>query len=241
MADLNILVPSRGRPDAAGELVDAFRETCTARTVLTFVIDEDDPMKGDYSPLVAHDFAGPTYPQVNTCRVDNTARTMVYVLNRAAVAIAVNFGQPPFAIGFMGDDHRPRTLGWDAEYLDALRELGTGIVYAEDGYQGEKLPTQCAMTADIIRALGFMAPPALRHMYVDNFWFDLGANLDRLTYLPDVLVEHMHPVAGKAEWSEGHLRVNAREVIDADAEAYAEYLRESFEADVTKVQAILDA
>jgi hypothetical protein len=238
VADLNVLVPSRGRPDAARELVDAFAETCTAETVLTFVIDEDDPVKDQYSPLVSRGPGAPPYPAVEICYVDNTAHTMVYALNGAAAAEAARGEWAPFAIGFCGDDHRPRTKGWDTEYLDALRELGTGIVFAEDGYQGEKLPTQCAMTADIIRALGWMAPPALRHMYVDNFWLDLGSQADCLTYLPDVLVEHMHPVTGKVEWSEGHERVNAPEVVDADAASYAAYAGQSLAGAVAAVKAL---
>jgi len=228
MADLIVLVPSRGRPAAAAELIALFWATCTADTHVVIAVDDDDPLLDNYRLL-----NGP----MSSVVVTKTPSTMVRALNAAAVAQA-NALRPPFAIGFMGDDHRPRTQGWDKEYLDALRELGTGIVYGDDGYQGEKLPTQCAMTADIIRTLGFMAPPVLRHMYVDNFWYDLGSHADRLTYLPDVLVEHMHPVAGKAEWSEGHRRVNAPEVVDRDAEAYAEYIQASFEADLAKVQAL---
>jgi hypothetical protein len=90
----------------------------------------------------------------------------------------------------MGDDHFPRTHGWDQAYLDALRELGTGIVYGNDLLQGHRLPTQCAMTADIVRRWGYMALPTLRHMYVDNFWRDLGNAADCLRYLPEVVVEH---------------------------------------------------
>ena len=162
---------------------------------------------------------------------------MVEALNMTAGHLPSH--QAAFAVGFMGDDHRPRTVGWDKEYLDALRELGTGIVFGDDLYQGDKLPTQCAMTSDIVRALGYMAPPTLTHMYVDNFWRDLGTEADCLYYLPDVVVEHMHPIVGKAEWDEGHLRVNDRQVIDADEAAYVEHQTSGrFAADVAKVKAL---
>jgi hypothetical protein len=153
---------------------------------------------------------------------------MVEALNGAAGTYANGvFGMaPPFAIGFMGDDHRPRTKGWDAAYLDALHSLGTGIVYGDDLLQGRNLPTQCAMTADIVAALGGMAPVNLRHMYVDNFWRELGRNAECLRYLPDVVVEHLHPVAGKAEWDEGYTKVNAPEVFAQDEDAFREYLRD---------------
>lgn len=220
-----MIVPSRGRAAVARALTLHFRNTCTADTVLIFAVDQDDPTRAEYE----------TVGDGTTSAVLFTpSRTMVEALN----ITAVNYASQAFAIGFMGDDHCPRTYGWDSEYLGALRELGTGIVYGNDLLQGEKLPTQCAMTADIIRALGFMALPSLRHMYVDNFWLDLGREADRLFYLPDVVVEHMHPIAGKADWDEGHRRVNDQQVYDADAAAYAEYRLDRFAADVAKVVAL---
>lgn len=232
MPDLIFLVPTRGRPQAAKELAEAFRDTCAADTALIFVVDKDDPEQGEYN--------------TNDVRVNHaglhlvSSTGMVQALNYAATMQASRDDpHAPFAIGFMGDDHRPRTVGWDQEYLDALRELGTGIVYGNDLYQGEKIPTQCAMTADIVRALGYMAPPTLRHMYVDNYWADLAANADCLVYLPDVVVEHMHPVVGKAEWDEGYRRVNDPSVYDADALAYGEHHTFGrFDADVAKVRAL---
>ncbi len=253
MADLVVIVPSRGRPEAAADLAEAFRETCTADTRLVFVVDADDPAVSRYYPdpvrldglaslrrasdAISHgEVAMPAQSQGQPTFVvvaENQPGTMVAALNEAAVASAVQ-GQW-FAVGFMGDDHRPRTHGWDKLYLEALRELRTGIVYGNDLLQGENLPTQCAMTADIIRTLGYMAPPTLRHMYVDNYWRDLGRIARCLRYLPDVVVEHMHPLAGKADWDAGHLRVNDAAVYDADADAYRAH---PLLADATKVLAL---
>jgi hypothetical protein len=208
VTDLVMVVPSRGRPDAARELVAAFAGTVRGRTLLMFALDADDPALPEYrrylSPWVA----------------PNPEGTMVACLNRAVRDVLAH---PPFAVGFMGDDHRPRTPGWDVAYVDALRRLGTGIVYGDDLLQGDRLPTQVAMTADIVETLGWMAPPTLQHLYVDNFWRDLGVHAGCLRYLPEVVVEHLHPVAGKAESDEGYERVNAPAVYNADAAAYREF------------------
>jgi hypothetical protein len=144
----------------------------------------------------------------------------------------------PFAIAKLDDDHRPRTKGWDSQLLDALREMGTGIVYGNDLLQGERLPTAPALTADIVKALGYMGPPTLHHLYVDNFWRDLGSAAGCLRYLSGVVVEHMHPAAGKVAWSEGHKRVNAPEQYERDGKAYEAYRAGRFAADVAKVQAL---
>jgi hypothetical protein len=234
MADLVVIVPSRGRPEAAAKLAATFRETCTADTVLVFALDSDDPTLAGYCGAVQ--VAAPTF-RVGYFEAGN--HSMVEALNNAAaMTCGPDAAEPTSAIGFLGDDHRPKTSGWDQAYLDALKELGTGIVYGNDLLQGHRLPTQCAMTSDIVRALGYMAPPELRHMYVDNFWRDLGYAADCLRYLPEVTVEHRHPVAGKAQMDEGYLRVNAPAVYEADERAYAEYTRTRFPGDVSKVQAL---
>lgn len=220
MADLVVIVPSRGRPVAAAELAQSFAETCTTGARLVLALDVTDPDLAAY-----HDALGtvPAAPGHTTyvVTVQNEPGSMVGALNEAAAAAAEGDW---FAIGFAGDDHRPRTTGWDAAYLEALRELGTGLVYGNDLLQGENLPTQCAMTSDIVRTLGWMAPPDLTHMYVDNWWLELGRRADCIRYLPDVVVEHMHPVAGKADWDEGHRRVNAPEMYERDHASFQQLM-----------------
>lgn len=232
MADLVVVVPSRGRPEAAHELCRAFEETCVLDTQLVFAIDERDVSS-------IHD-----YPFVNqTTTWWSASSTMVEALNmRSADLVSGKMSEglipPPFAIGFMGDDHRPRTLGWDRAYVDALSDLGTGIVYGDDLFQGRRLPTQCAMTADIVQTLGYMAPPALTHLYVDNFWLSLGEQAQCIRYLPDVVIEHRHPVVGKAQWDEGYQRVNDGAMYAKDSAAFADYCRTTLAGDVAKVRAL---
>lgn len=220
MAELTVIVPSRGRPEQARALIDAFRNTCTADTLLLFAVNESDPRSAEYdSPdgvNVIH------CPSTNMVQALNAAATNVCIPESWA-PVPASF-PPPFAVGFMGDDHCPRTYGWDAKYLEALRDLGTGLVYGDDLLQRQNLPTQVAMTADIVRALGWMAPPGLTHLYVDNFWRDLGTAAGCLRYLPDVVVEHRHPFAGKGVMDAGYERVNNPDMYGRDARAYEGFI-----------------
>jgi hypothetical protein len=235
MADLVVVVPSRGRPKAAHELRDAFEATCVLDTKLVFAIDLRDA-EGIYE--YPFDDRATTWWSESTTMVEALNMRVHELLNGDMDEGLVS---PPFAVGFMGDDHRPRIRGWDEQYVDTLRELGTGIVYGDDLLQGRRLPTQCAMTSDIVRALGYMAPPSLTHMYVDNFWLALGEQAQCIKYLPEVVVEHRHPVAGKAQWDEGYKRVNDPGVFAKDEAAFAEYCRTSLLGDVQKVQALRGA
>lgn len=220
MSDLVVIVPSRGRSKAARELVEAFEATCTADTELVFALDRDDPALPEYKGLLG---------------LIGQNASMVQALNRTAIEV---LERVRFAVGFMGDDHRPRTVGWDTRYLQALGSL-PGLVYGNDLLQGVRLPTQVAMSASVVRALGHMAPPVLTHLYVDNYWRDLGQATGCLTYLPDVVVEHLHPIAGKAAWDEGYQRVNDRSMYDRDRAAYAAYWAEHADRDVMALRSAL--
>jgi hypothetical protein len=225
-----VIVPSRGRPGTVHEMAKVFENTCTAKTFLLFAVDKGDPDRDRYLLAAAE------WPGLADVRI-TPSRNMVEALNDAARQVAA---EGYYAIAFMGDDHRPRTKGWDSRYLAELRRMGTGLVYGNDLVQGEQLPTQVAMTADIVRVLGWMAPPVLRHMYVDNFWRDLGVHAGCIRYLDDVVVEHLHPVAGTAEIDEGYKRVNADEVYSADQAAYLAFGRDGrFRAAVEAVRALL--
>jgi len=216
MPDLLAIVPTRGRPEDARQLAEAFAATCTADTQLLLVVDGGDASLPGYAALVqelGEDVAVDLLVNPGT-------PTMVGALNHAA-AWALEAARPA-ALAFLGDDHRPRTTGWDAAYLEAL-ERQPGLVFGNDLVQGPDLPTQVALSSSVVAALGHMCPPALTHLYVDNYWRDLGRDADCLTYLPHVIVEHLHPVTGRVPWTDGHRRVNTPESYQRDRQAYQAY------------------
>jgi hypothetical protein len=207
MSDLTIIVPTRGRPSNLWDLWSAFKETSTADTVLLAAVDDDDPFLLGYEQKLD--------------RADGDPRLQLQVGPRLRLGGTLNALAPTVAagsrhIGFMGDDHRPCSLGWDGQYIEALDQLGTGVVYGNDLIQGEALPTQVAMTSDIVLATGYMVPPGLVHLWADNVWLELGRALGGIRYLPDVIVEHMHPIAGKAAFDEGYAECNTDELMEAD-------------------------
>jgi hypothetical protein len=225
-ADLLVIVPSRGRPQHIAALWDEWQVTTIGSAQLLVAVDDDDPTLGDYEKVCADRGIELTVgPRLRMCPT----------LNKVAVERAPHH----FAIGFMGDDHRPRTAGWDQSYLDTLQELNTGIVYGNDLLRGETLPTQVAMTADIIQTLGYMVPPGVIHLFADNTFYDLGHEIDRIRYLPDVIVEHLHPAAGKGEWDAGYVEVNSDSQYETDRAAYQNWLEHGLAVDAAKLKALL--
>jgi hypothetical protein len=97
------------------------------------------------------------------------------------------------------------------------------------------------MTADIVRALGKMVPAPVDHLYCDNAIRDLGRRADCLTYLPDVLIEHMHPAAGKASTDPQYQRVNSRQQYKGDRAAYHQWIESAqLELDAATVRKLTE-
>lgn len=209
-----VIVPSRGRPENIKELLYALEDTQTTADFV-LVLDNDDETIPEYVQVASNS----TFKSINIFRFEREGRGMAKPLNKAAQLLKHNYD----FFCFMGDDHRPRTSEWDLAMEDALTGAG-GIAYGNDLIQGAGLPTAVVMSADIVRTLGGMTPPNMIHLYLDNFWLKLGQDLNRIHYLPEVIIEHLHPIAGKAEWDANYREVNAQEVYSADAVAFKDYI-----------------
>lgn len=222
---LAVIVPSRGRPQNITALADAWGET-DATADLIVGVDDDDPTLPDYLDVIA---ASPA----NVDLVVGPRLRMAGTLNQIAARVADDYDH----LGFMGDDHRPRTTGWDVTICAELDRLRTGVVYGNDLIQGERLPTAAFLTANIVRTLGWMAPPGLQHLFLDDAWKTLGQMLDAITYLPDLIIEHVHPVAGKVTWDDGYRECNAPDVWGHDQQVYTDWVAGSLRADVERIRA----
>jgi hypothetical protein len=77
-----------------------------------------------------------------------------------------------------------------------------------------------------------MTFPGCIHLFFDNFVKQLGIDLEVLKYLPDVIIEHLHPVAGKAEMDEGYARVNQPKWYEEDLLTLQKYIRSQEYADL---------
>jgi hypothetical protein len=223
--DLTIYVPTKGRPHNALRLQEQFGKTVTLNSRVVFILSSNDDKIELYKDLhyqitVTPDKPGFVSP-LNLGYQNEKKRIYSY------------------AVGFMGDDHFPRTLGWDQIVVNELKKMGSGFVYGNDKLQEEKIPTQIVMTSDIPLSLGFMTLPRLKHLYADNFWLDFGKALGRIKYLPDVIIEHLHPAAGKAVHDEGYQFSGDFNLDQEDKRTYFEYLKEDLEIDVTRVKAMI--
>lgn len=230
--DLLVIIPTRGRPQAVPEIMAAWDET-GATADLLFAVDTDDPELAAYK---MHAAALKSDPRVRF--TFGKRRRLVGTLNAQAVKAAKTYR----FLAFMGDDHRPRpaAMPWDARIRECL-SAGPGIVYGNDLIQGEKMATAVAMTSDIVTTLGYMVPASLVHLCADLVWIDWGRGMGRITYLPDMVIEHMHPAVEKAELDAVYEECNSPEQVTADSTAYHDYRDNGgLQADLDKLHKLLE-
>jgi len=232
-ADSIWLCPSRGRPGQVAELREAWDKVTSPQAALLVAVDADDP------ELDAYLADGPV-------RVIPPLGWLGPILNRLAPGYAPRYGH----IGFLGDDHRPRTPGWDRQLAGALHGR-PGVAYGNDLIKSGEVATAALISSRVITALGYMVPPGdeatgrppVLHMDTDTFWTQLGRDLGCLEYLDHVIIEHMHPLAGKGIQDAGYHRVNTPERHYADRMAYQRFLAERWygpEGDLARLREKLD-
>jgi hypothetical protein len=190
--DLLVIIPSRGRPKQFAEVCKLIAKTSRADTDVYLCLDDDDPARPEYLATAPLDNP-PVWIETGS-RLSMAAWT-----NKAAKLMAEHYR----ALASIGDDHYPRTDGWDEKLLAALDEHGPGIAYPDDcnprNYTSGPMVTAPVISSAIVTALGWMAHPGMRHYYIDNVWEDLGRDAGCLYWLPDVKIEHLHPsVTGQA-------------------------------------------
>lgn len=219
-----VIVPSRGRPDNIRELIEAWEATRTYAALLVVVDDDDETLPGYVEVMDgAPDWA----------RLEITPRKRLGpTLNDYALRNVELYD----IIGFMGDDHRPRTPQWDKRFAMAIAQMGgTGVAYGNDLIQGANIPTAVWLSSCIVETLGYMCPPDLTHLFLDNSWKAWGEGIRKLSYLNDVVIEHLHPVAQKSEWDDTYRECNSGEVWSADESAFKAYMSGAYQSDIDKV------
>jgi len=133
--------------------------------------------------------------------------------------------------GFIGDDHRFRTPGWDARIESLLNEQGGGFAYGNDTNRND-IPTQVFVSSSVVKALGYFGLRGCRHLYLDDAWRVLGDGADCLFYFPDVIIEHMHPTSNKGAWDANYERVNSAEMYSHDRAVFAAWLEAEADRDI---------
>jgi len=225
MKKLTIIVPSRGRPHLMERLLESWKRTTLGHSRIVMVLDGDD--HHHYNEV--HD----KYikePGLELAVIFGERQLLTSKLNSFALDWEK---QGSIGVGFMGDDCVFMTPGWELPIIDWL-ENNEGICYGNDLLQGENLPNNVFIHVNIIKSLGFMAPPELKHYYIDNYWKDLGLRLAKIHYFENVVIEHRHWSNGKE--AKDATYTEAEKLMGEDKNTWDEYRTGTkLAADVNKI------
>jgi len=191
-------------------------------------VDQDDPNCDSYFklPLKYENlqvFGGPR----------DTLSGWTNFLAEAAIS---SYGIDDVFLVSMGDDHKVNTSFWNKKLAEAIKKLdGPGFAYGDDMINGSGLCTAWMSSAKVVEELNWMMLPSCRHMYVDNVIMELGTETKRISYVPQVVVEHLHPVVEKSEIDKTY--IEASENIGADLRAFRAWKNgKQFDIDSDKVR-----
>ena len=195
------ICPSRNRPNSCREMIESFVATRddSQESALFVLVDTDDPLIEGYRALRGeyHDVVITEYPPRGSATIiaDEEAR---FWADKPDIAL----------IGFVGDDCRFRTPSWDEKFLRYTRGKEPCIIYPADGFRTDNLPTHSWLSSSIVRTVGLC--PHFYHLGIDVVWHLWGRTLgpEHFLHAPEVLVEHLHPLAGKAEMDSSYERTS---------------------------------
>ena len=234
---LIVLCPSYRRPISARAVLESFNKTKTLPTTrlvfLCYQKDEDsDKYEGDVILCPEKAMGG---------RVNN------------ALGLLDDYPH----VGWIADDNRFETKGWDEQVVKALGSHP--IVFGNDVVSPGAKPSHVFMDSRIPKALGWLILPGLHSTFTDDVWANLGVGAVDVTgplvppglgsryivthgglgiaYLDDVRVNHLY-IEKQAEWK---VRGGAAYKVhdEDDLDTYRHWLRHDAENDIAKARKAL--
>jgi hypothetical protein len=221
---ISVLCPTRGRPASARRVALSALETAAGDAEVVFYCDDD--AAGSVPAGVA------AWPEVTVVTGPRIVMSDMWnkCLEKASGDIVMQ----------CADDIVFRTAGWDRLVLEAFAAYPDRIalVYGDDLIHGEALATHSFAHRRWTDATGYFTPPWFSCDYSDAWLYDVAKAIGRLHYLPGLVTEHLHPVAGKGDWDASHRERLERGRRDNVAVLY-ESLAARREQDAGKLRAVM--
>lgn len=128
------------------------------------------------------------------------------------------------------DDVIYHTKGWDKNMANILEEYGPGIIYGDDLFQKENLPTFPFISQEIVKSIGWLQMPLLNRYYGDMVWKYIGQNIGCIYYCHYVIIEHMHYLAGKGEYPVD------MDIYEKDGQSFGQWMATKSIGDINKIR-----
>jgi hypothetical protein len=210
--EFSLILPTRERPAMLAETLESLASTAQSPGAIEVIlyIDRDDQATRAFafSGLAVRKIVGPR------SRMGHVTR-QCYAATTGRLVMLAN------------DDLRFRTPGWDQRVLSAARQFPDGLclIWGNDLCSGNAAHPILPRAA--CERLEGICPECYDRVFIDTHIYDVFRRLkarghDRFCYLPDVVVEHLHPDFQKGPCD----AVSVKRHFAADERAYVRWAEE---------------
>lgn len=199
MTNFSILLPTRNRPSLVERLFESILRTAHDPSSIEIVLymDTDDPL--------SHGI------EVRGLKVTKLikppSRSMGQIFKECYEASTGRY------IMLMNDDAVFRTKDWDLRVIEVFYKFRDDIafVYCNDLDQGAKVPTFPILSRRVCEIMGGVCPTGYLNLHIESHIIDIFKQLkkyghDRIVYLSDVIIEHLHYSIGKCRIDETYAK-----------------------------------
>lgn len=139
-------------------------------------------------------------------------------------------------IGLVSDDLVPSTANWDEKLVSRLR--GWNVVYSNDGWQAPaRMHGAIVWSGDLARAVGYIFPPKLKHIFHDDLWETLGRETGCAHPHMDIMCKHLHE---SLEGIRGPSMDPTSDLWKHDEAVFKEWLATEKDATVARIRALME-
>ena len=201
---ISLLCPTRGRPDRVCVMLESIIKTTEKleNVEILFYIDSDDDKKDDYIASInnlLNQYNNPfkrVLPHIGEPMSISKSWNIIAEKCDGDILVMAN------------DDEVWITKGWDRRLNEEADKFPDDIycIYFDDGTMHGKGCAFPMISRKWYETLGYFTPGIFKFL-VNDTWIEFIARyIDRLHYVPDILVEHRHHLYSKAEIDDTYKR-----------------------------------
>ena len=194
---ISLLCPTRGRPDRVCVMLESIIKTTERleNVEILFYIDSDDDKKDDYIASInnlLNKYNNPfkrVLPHIGEPMSVSKSWNIIAEKCEGDILVMAN------------DDEVWITKGWDRRLNEEADKFPDDIycIYFDDGYIHDEGCSFPMVSRKWYETLGYFTPGIFKFLANDTWIEYIARHINRLHYVPDVLVEHRHHLYGSAE------------------------------------------
>lgn len=115
------------------------------------------------------------------------------------------------------DDMIPQEQGYDTIIRQTFKKFfpdTDGVLWFNDGYQGQNLNTLCILGKKYYNRFNYIYNPTYISLWADTEFTDVSKILNKVKYIPHVIIKHEHPVWLGEKWDSLQIKNDSFNNID---------------------------